>query len=112
MFDIIPHIVRKSFKRNIDSIEVIEEKDLNNYLDQGAILIDVRSSQEFREGHINRAISIPDYKIKKDIESKILNKNQIIILYCVSGHRSKKVKSILEKMGYKFVYILKIDSYI
>lgn len=82
-------------------------EELNDILNkEKAILIDVRSKQEYNEGHINGAICIPSYEIHSEIEQKIIDKNQIIILYCKSGIRSKKAQRILINMGYKNVYNL------
>ena len=75
----------------------------------GAIIIDVRSPQEFREGHIDGAICIPDYNIKKQIEKVIPDKNKTLLLYCSTGHRSKKVQKELIRQGYKNVSVLKFE---
>ena len=93
------YVIQKNldFKRGFDNNKDIIKDDLNSYIKQGAIIIDVRSPQEFREG-------IPDYQIKKEIERKIPNKNEIIIVYCSTGHRSQKSQKILERLGYKNVY--------
>lgn len=73
----------------------------NNY----TVIIDVRSKNEYNEGHINGAINIPLSKINSVI--KIANKNDIIIVYCKLGIRSKKAVDILNKMGYNNVFSLK-----
>ena len=70
------------------------------------IIIDVRSEQEFREGHINGAINVPLYRIKSDIPKRINDKEKYIILYCTSGIRSKKAQNILSDLGYINVYNL------
>ena len=70
-------------------------------------LIDVRSNQEYNEGHIIDAINLPIYNLEKTIKYNVVNKDEIIILYCQSDVRSKKGKKILEKMGYINVYYLK-----
>ena len=70
-------------------------------------LIDVRSGQEYEEGHLDGAINIPVYNIENEIQKKVKDKKETIILYCSSGSRSKKAKNILEKLGYTEVYNLK-----
>ena len=70
-------------------------------------LIDVRSSQEYEEGHLDGALNIPVYQIDKEIEKFVDNKEDTIILYCSSGYRSKEAKDILENLGYENVYNLK-----
>ena len=76
---------------------------------KSAILIDVRSKQEFNEGHFNGAINIPLNDINI-ITNKIKDKNKYIILYCSSGIRSKKAQKILISDGYMNVYNL-VDGY-
>ena len=68
-----------------------------------AVLLDVRSSQEYIEGHIRGSINIPVYDIEKQAKNK-LNKNSIIIVYCSAGIRSKRAIQILEKLGYENLY--------
>ena len=64
-----------------------------------AVLIDVRSKQEFQEKHLERAINIPVYNLANEIQNKVKNKYIIIILYCQTETRSNKAKRILEKAG-------------
>ena len=86
----------------------ISYKELKKFIKNKEIyLIDVRSGQEYEEGHLDGALNIPLYNIEKDIEKNIENKENIIILYCSSGSRSKKAKEILERLGYSEVYNLK-----
>lgn len=93
-------------KRNFDKRKDIKKEELEFFKKEGAILIDVRSPQEFREGHLKGAISIPYYQIKREIEKRRIDKNAIIVLYCSTGHRSIKGQQILESMGYVNVYNL------
>lgn len=69
-------------------------------------MIDVRSNQEYREGHLQGAINIPDFEITKKIEKEVPKKNQLIVLYCQYGGRSKSVMTVIKKMGYTNVYNL------
>lgn len=91
-------------KRNFDNRKDIKKEELDQYLKQDAILIDVRSPQEYREGHLNNAISIPFYQVRRNIERQIPNKNQLIILYCSTGHRGEEVQYTMQRMGYTNVY--------
>ena len=99
--------IRKILYRSIENKE-ISYKELNEFMkEKKGFLIDVRSNQEYEEGHLNGAINISVYNIEKEIRNVVKNKSDIIILYCSSGTRSKEVKSILENMGYTEVYNLK-----
>lgn len=106
MFRKMQYIIKKNLnlKRKFDNKKDIAKEELNDYIKQGAIIIDVRSPQEYREGHVDGAISIPDYQIKKQIEKKIKNKDELIIVYCSTGHRGQRTQQILENMGYTNVY--------
>ena len=84
----------------------IDEKQLKEMLKQGATLIDVRSPQEYKEGHLDGAICIPSYEIENIIKERIPDLKEKLILYCDSGRRSKKSQKLLEKMGYTNVYNL------
>lgn len=71
-----------------------------------AVLLDVRSHQEYEEGHLNGAINIPTYEIYRNAPKIIKNKDTIIIAYCTVGLRSKNAINILRRMGYKNLYHL------
>ncbi len=77
------------------------------------VLLDVRSRQEFKEGHLKNAINIPLYEIKKKAQIILKNKSCIIIVYCISGQRSKKAAIELQKSGFQNIYNLKngIENY-
>lgn len=68
-----------------------------------ALLIDVRTPEEYREKHIEGAINIPVYEID-NIKNEIIDPNKVILVYCKTGKRSKIVKQILTQNGYKNVY--------
>ena len=84
----------------------IDLETLYNMKIQGAKIVDVRSKREFEEGHIDGSINIPDYEINSKFEKLFTNYNQIIVLYCSSGERSKKVCKKLLKKGYTNVFNL------
>lgn len=68
--------------------------------ESGYVILDVRTEQEYAEGHIPGAILIPDYEISEKAESVLTDKDQLILVYCRSGRRSKNAASQLEEMGY------------
>ena len=73
---------------------------------KGALIVDIRSPQEYKEGHLDGAIVIPDYEIRKTIDMIIPNKKQLIVVYCGTGIRSKNVQRNLQRKGYSNVYNL------
>lgn len=110
MFSMLKRITRNNIyfgKRTIFDIKEISYEELNYKLKEGAILIDVRTIQEFKERHIDGAIVIPYYEITKEIEQKVADKTSEIIVYCQNGGRGKKAIKFLYKLGYENVYNLK-----
>lgn len=71
--------------------------------DANVILLDVRTKQEYEEGHIKGSILIPLNDLEKEVEEKIENKEQEIIVYCRSGVRSKEAAMLLINKGYQNV---------
>ena len=68
--------------------------------ESGYVILDVRTEEEFAEGHIKGAILIPDYEIAEWAESILPNKDQKILVYCRSGRRSKLAAEALLTLGY------------
>jgi rhodanese-related sulfurtransferase len=67
---------------------------------QGAVLIDVREREEFRRGHIPRAIHLARGTIELQIEKRAPDPSVEIITYCAGGNRSALVAENLQRMGY------------
>ena len=106
MISILKKLFCRNFKRCFDENLDITKEEVDFYEKKGAIIVDVRSPQEFDEWHINGAICIPKYEIKRKVENVLKDKNKTIVLYCSTGHRSKEAQSILRKLGYKNVFNL------
>jgi rhodanese-related sulfurtransferase len=66
----------------------------------GYVIIDARTQSEYDEGHIPGAILIPEYEIASRAEKELTDKNQLILVYCRSGRRSKIAAAELVKLGY------------
>ena len=77
--------------------------DIPTLIDKGALVIDVRSADEFSGGHIEGAINIPHHVIARAISDHTTNKTQPIIVYCFSGGRSAAAKKSLNDMDYTTV---------
>ena len=68
--------------------------------ENGYVILDVRTQEEFDEAHIDGAILIPDYEIADKAESVLKDKDRLILVYCRSGRRSKNAASELVRLGY------------
>ena len=69
-----------------------------------AIILDVRTRQEFSTGRIPGAVLLPDYQIQEYAQSIIPYKDSLVLVYCRSGARSRTATSILVSMGFTNVY--------
>ena len=70
-------------------------------LPAGALLIDVRSVEEFNAGHLAGAVNIPHTEIAEKISGVAKDKSTPLYLYCRSGRRVGVAIEALEKLGYK-----------
>ena len=68
--------------------------------EEGCIILDVRTQEEYDEGHIPGAIVISHEEITEKAEEMLTDKNQLILVYCRSGRRSKIAAEALVELGY------------
>ena len=73
-------------------------------IDDGHVIVDVRRMDEYLEGHIPGAVLVPNEDIGNTPPSKLPDKDQIILVYCRSGRRSKEASQKLADMGYSRIY--------
>ena len=69
----------------------------------GAVLLDVRTPQEYREGHVPGSQNVPLQQLDK-VEEVTENKDTVLYVYCRSGARSRQAVSLLKHMGYTNVH--------
>lgn len=65
----------------------------------GAVLLDVRTSEEYRDGHIDGSINVPLDRISS-IKNTVEDKNTPLYVHCYSGGRSGQAVAYLKQMGY------------
>ena len=68
--------------------------------EEGYIILDVRTQEEYDQGHIPGAIVISHEEIAEKAEDVLTDKNQLILVYCRSGRRSKIAAEALVELGY------------
>ena len=68
------------------------------------IILDVRTPEEFAEKHIPNAINVPNETIGENEIPELPRKDQLILVYCRSGNRSKQASEKLVKLGYTNIY--------
>jgi rhodanese-related sulfurtransferase len=96
-----------SCEQEMPVVEAVEKEAFRALMQNEYPLIDVRTPQEYHEGHIEKASNIdfnaPDFneQISK------LDKEQPFLIYCATGGRSAKAGSLMQSLGFKKVYELK-----
>ena len=69
-----------------------------NAVNQGAVIVDVRTPKEFQKGHVANALNIPIETLSKSLQQ--VPKNRIIVVYCASGNRSGSATKLLTANGW------------
>lgn len=86
----------------MNTYQQITAEEAKNIMDTESdyVIIDARTEEEFAGGHIENAILIPEYEIAARAEKELPDKNQLILVYCRSGRRSKIASEELVKLDY------------
>lgn len=84
----------------------ITAKEAKEMIDKNSniTILDVRTEEEFKTGHIDGAILIPDTDISDKAKETLTDKSATILVYCRSGRRSALAAADLVKLGYSNVY--------
>jgi rhodanese-related sulfurtransferase len=84
----------------------ISPKEAKQIMDDsdGYIILDVRTQSEYDQGHIPNAVLLPNETIGTDEIEILPDKNQLILVYCRSGNRSKQASQKLVDLGYTNIY--------
>ncbi|MFZ1886965.1 MAG: molybdopterin-synthase adenylyltransferase MoeB [Candidatus Binataceae bacterium] len=90
-------------RKEIKQIDIDEARRM---LDKGAAIIDVRESDEWRQGHIPNAIGIPRGFLEIRVEEKVPDHKTPVIMQCASGTRSAYASRAMRELGYENVYNL------
>ncbi len=67
-------------------------------VEQGAVIIDVRTPKEFAGGHVFQAVNIPIEELAKSVSR--VPKNKTLVVYCASGNRSSHATALLRQKGW------------
>ena len=84
------------------SYEQITQEEAKQIMDttNGYILLDTRTQEEYDQSHIPGALLIPHTEIADRAEEELPDKDQVILVYCRSGNRSKQASEVLAELGY------------
>jgi rhodanese-related sulfurtransferase len=101
IFIVILYFILKNSKNNKLTVKQFSKKIENKDYDY---LLDVRTPEEWNQGHHKDAILIPIANFVSDLSKLISNKNSKLLLYCKKGIRAEATAKIAERLGYKNIY--------
>ena len=87
-------------------LTLVRPEAARQWLKKGGRVLDVRGEGEFRGGHLPGAVNVPLDRLRDEIPRLAPDKEQPLLLHCLSGTRSGMVKARLKKMGYQNVFNL------
>lgn len=89
-------------EKDVAEYEMITAQQAKEIMDtqEGYVILDTRTEEEYEQGHIPGAIVISHEEIKEKAESVLTDKDQLILVYCRSGRRSKLAAQDLVDLGY------------
>ena len=89
-------------EKDVAEYEMITAQQAKEIMDtqEGYVILDTRTEEEYEQGHIPGAIVISHEEIKEKAESVLTDKDQLILVYCRSGRRSKLAAQDLADLGY------------
>ena len=89
-------------KETTNQIQYVSMDEITTIMQENTdyIILDARTIEEYNEGHIPNAICIPNETIDETVTTKLPNKDQLILIYCRSGNRSKQAALKLQQLRY------------
>ncbi|WCJ60766.1 rhodanese-like domain-containing protein [Fontisphaera persica] len=88
------------------SLGLVSVRTALEHLKKGAQVIDVRTPEEFRRDHLPGAVNVPLHELEERIGKVAPDKNQPLLLHCLSGGRSGIAARKLRQLGYQKVFNL------
>jgi len=85
--------------------KVIPQEELHEFLKQDVCIMDVTTENEFKSMHVKNAINIPLNMLSRNVRSIVPDINTKILVYCVTGERTKYAIQKLNSLGYRNIYI-------
>ena len=93
------------------SPQIIHAGQAKQWIEQGALMLDVRSSEEWQQGHLRIARHLPMTQFETLAGQLEINKDTPIVLHCRSGGRASRAAKILQKLGYSQIAVVKPGGY-
>lgn len=88
-----------------NAVHKITSEEAQKMMEEGDVtVVDVRTQEEYEEGHVPGAVLIPNETIGDEDIAKLPHKDAVILVYCRSGRRSAEAAGRLSKLGYENIY--------
>lgn len=88
------------------TFETISLEQAKELINNGAVLVDVRSKEEYDKGHLDKSINIPHTEILKKAKAVLKDKKTPVVLYCSAIKRSKQAWDFLNYLEYENIYVI------
>ncbi len=94
---VLMYISKRDFLKLLrePKVNTADTKEVQELIDQGAVCIDVRTVEEYEQGHLEKAINIPLNLLR--IKTRLLDKDTQYVIYCDTGRRSRAATHLLKK---------------
>ena len=90
----------------LKKMPLVSPQAARQFLAQGALVIDVRSPEEYSGGHLPNAVNIPLGDLRQGLPRRVKDKHQVLLLHCLSGGRSAIAQQQAKNLGYTGVFNL------
>lgn len=97
----------KTEKVKYEKIRIVRAAKFSQFIQNSHQLVDVRTAEEFEEGHIGQALNLDIWSDEFDQGTENLDKEEAVFLYCGTGKRSHEAALRLKELGFKYIYELK-----
>ncbi|TNE38051.1 MAG: rhodanese-like domain-containing protein [Alphaproteobacteria bacterium] len=97
-------VLRSPSEETADATVASKEETAWNMVDHGALLVDVRTQEEFDAGHIEGALLIPHDQVAARLAEFGEDTHRPVVVYCRSGHRAGLAQTTLEENGFTRVF--------
>jgi phage shock protein E len=84
----------------------LSEAEARAHVKRGALIVDVRTIEEFQAKHLTNVVNIPLAEVKTKFPAMVTNKNDVVLLHCRTGRRSAMAVAELRALGYTNVFNL------
>lgn len=82
----------------------LSEAEARQHLKRGALVVDVRTVQEFQTKRLTNVVNLPLDQVKEKISTVVTNKSDVVLLHCRTGRRSGLAETELRALGYTNVF--------